>query len=161
MKRFAQRYDVHVWLVAHPKQLMDWQGKAPSLYDISGSAHFINKADCGVVVHRCEGRSARQTRLKPFSACFACQVLSVLALAGNCYCCTGTGRAAHARSTSLCRKCATRLQARLAATSCCTKWRLAGTQALMRMDFNCVKVGIAGVANCEAGLRLHRSAARK
>ena len=75
VKRFAQRYDVHVWLVAHPKQLMDWQGKAPSLYDISGSAHFINKADCGVVVHRCEGRSARQACLKPFSACSACQLL--------------------------------------------------------------------------------------
>ena len=52
IKRFAQRYEVHVWLVAHPRQLMDWQGKAPTLYDISGSAHFINKADCGVVVHR-------------------------------------------------------------------------------------------------------------
>jgi hypothetical protein len=43
VKRFAQRYDVHVWLVAHPRQLKDWQGKAPTLYDISGSAHFINK----------------------------------------------------------------------------------------------------------------------
>ncbi len=52
VKRFAQRNDVHVWLVAHPRQLTDWQGKAPTLYDISGSAHFINKADCGIVVHR-------------------------------------------------------------------------------------------------------------
>ena len=24
----------------------------PTLYDISGSAHFVNKADCGLVVHR-------------------------------------------------------------------------------------------------------------
>lgn len=52
VKRFAQRYDVHVWFVAHPRQLQDWQGKPPSLYDISGSAHFINKADNGIIVHR-------------------------------------------------------------------------------------------------------------
>ncbi|GAX74798.1 hypothetical protein CEUSTIGMA_g2245.t1 [Chlamydomonas eustigma] len=52
IKRFAQKYSVHVWLVAHPRQLVDWAGKAPSLYDISGSAHFINKADNGLVVHR-------------------------------------------------------------------------------------------------------------
>jgi hypothetical protein len=38
--------------VAHPKQLQQWRGEAPNLYDISGSAHFINKADNGLVVHR-------------------------------------------------------------------------------------------------------------
>jgi len=38
-----------VWLVAHPRQLADWQGKAPTLYDISGSAHFINKV--GIYQH--------------------------------------------------------------------------------------------------------------
>lgn len=43
---------VHVWLVAHPKQLSAWKGAAPTLYDISGSAHFNNKADVGMVVHR-------------------------------------------------------------------------------------------------------------
>ncbi|MEW5311410.1 MAG: hypothetical protein WDW38_003129 [Sanguina aurantia] len=52
VKRFAQRYEVHVWFVAHPKQMKDWQGQAPTLYDISGSAHFANKADNGLVVHR-------------------------------------------------------------------------------------------------------------
>ena len=52
IKRFAQHNDVHVWFVAHPKQLQGWKGEAPNLYDISGSAHFVNKADCGVVVHR-------------------------------------------------------------------------------------------------------------
>ncbi|CAG9465176.1 unnamed protein product [Pedinophyceae sp. YPF-701] len=52
VKRFAQYYDVHVWFVAHPRQLRDWHGAAPTLYDISGSAHFINKADNGVIVHR-------------------------------------------------------------------------------------------------------------
>lgn len=38
--------------VAHPRQMRDWKGDPPNLYDISGSAHFINKCDNGVVVHR-------------------------------------------------------------------------------------------------------------
>ena len=49
---FLQTTGVHVWFVAHPRQLRDWKGQAPNLYDISGSAHFINKADNGIVVHR-------------------------------------------------------------------------------------------------------------
>lgn len=52
VKRFAQTAGVHVWFVAHPRQMRDWKGHAPNLYDISGSAHFINKADNGIVVHR-------------------------------------------------------------------------------------------------------------
>jgi hypothetical protein len=52
IKSFAQVNGVHVWLVAHPKQLQQWKGEAPTLYDIAGSAHFINKADFGLVVHR-------------------------------------------------------------------------------------------------------------
>ena len=52
VKRFAQTAGVHVWFVAHPRQLHQWKGEAPNLYDISGSAHFINKADNGIVVHR-------------------------------------------------------------------------------------------------------------
>jgi len=52
IKRFAQHHDCHVWFVAHPKQLQNWKGEAPGLYDISGSAHFVNKADNGIVVHR-------------------------------------------------------------------------------------------------------------
>ena len=38
-----QTTGVHVWFVAHPRQLREWKGQAPNLYDISGSAHFINK----------------------------------------------------------------------------------------------------------------------
>lgn len=30
----------------------NWVGGPPSLYDISGSAHFINKCDNGIVIHR-------------------------------------------------------------------------------------------------------------
>ena len=52
VKRFAQHNDVHVWFVAHPRQLQGWRGEPPNLYDISGSAHFINKADNGLVIHR-------------------------------------------------------------------------------------------------------------
>lgn len=52
IKRFAQHHDCHVWFVAHPRQLQVWRGEAPGLYDISGSAHFINKCDNGIVIHR-------------------------------------------------------------------------------------------------------------
>ncbi|KAM7530363.1 hypothetical protein LguiB_033773 [Lonicera macranthoides] len=52
VKRFAQHHSCHVWFVAHPRQLHQWVGKPPNLYDISGSAHFINKCDNGIVIHR-------------------------------------------------------------------------------------------------------------
>lgn len=54
LKRFARQYDVAVWLVAHPRKpdMTGGNRKAPTLYDISGSANFANKADYGVVVHR-------------------------------------------------------------------------------------------------------------
>jgi twinkle protein len=54
LKRFATAHGVHVWFVAHPAKLKVEHGKTPvpTLYDISGSANFVNKADCGVVVHR-------------------------------------------------------------------------------------------------------------
>ena len=56
VKRFAQAHDLHVWFVAHPAKMRTEGGKTPvpTLYDISGSANFVNKADCGVVVHRGE-----------------------------------------------------------------------------------------------------------
>ncbi|XP_044496991.1 twinkle homolog protein, chloroplastic/mitochondrial isoform X2 [Mangifera indica] len=52
IKRFAQHHGCHVWFVAHPRQLHSWVGAPPNLYDISGSAHFINKCDNGIVIHR-------------------------------------------------------------------------------------------------------------
>ncbi|KAL3522910.1 hypothetical protein ACH5RR_015744 [Cinchona calisaya] len=52
VKRFAQHHSCHVWFVAHPRQLHHWVGSPPNLYDISGSAHFINKCDNGIVIHR-------------------------------------------------------------------------------------------------------------
>ncbi|PIA64429.1 hypothetical protein AQUCO_00100126v1 [Aquilegia coerulea] len=51
IKCFAQHHSCHVWFVAHPQQLHQWLGGPPNLYDISGSAHFINKCDNEIVVH--------------------------------------------------------------------------------------------------------------
>jgi twinkle protein len=53
LKRFAVNYECAVWLVAHPrKPHSDGSPKPPSLYDLAGSAHFANKADYGLIVHR-------------------------------------------------------------------------------------------------------------
>lgn len=52
---FARRYGVHVWVIAHPAKLYrDKEGNypVPTPYDISGSAHWRNKADCAVCVWR-------------------------------------------------------------------------------------------------------------
>lgn len=54
-RQFAREWGVHLWLVAHPTKLQkDKEGKypVPTLYDISGSAHWRNKADNGIVIHR-------------------------------------------------------------------------------------------------------------
>jgi twinkle protein len=66
VKRFAQAHGVHVWFVAHPAKLQRENGKslaAPTLYDISGSANWANKADIGVVVHRDPSQDATRTDL--------------------------------------------------------------------------------------------------
>lgn len=55
LKRFAKAFQVHICVIAHPtKSVKDADGKykMPTLYDISGSANWYNKADLGVIVHR-------------------------------------------------------------------------------------------------------------
>lgn len=55
LTNFAQQQDILVILMAHPTKLAkskDGVFEAPTLYDISGSANFFNKADFGIVVHR-------------------------------------------------------------------------------------------------------------
>jgi twinkle protein len=55
IRRFARKYQVHIWIVAHPTKLYkDNNGKypVPTPYDISGSAHFRNKADNCITVWR-------------------------------------------------------------------------------------------------------------
>lgn len=48
LRRFARNNGVHVWVVAHPAKLqknMDDKYPVPRPYDISGSAHWYNRAD--------------------------------------------------------------------------------------------------------------------
>lgn len=54
VKHFAQNHGIHIWYVAHPAKMKRENGKMPepTLYDISGSANWANKADVGIVVHR-------------------------------------------------------------------------------------------------------------
>lgn len=56
MRHQARLFNQHWWLVAHPTKLQKDKntGKyvVPTLYDISGSAHFRNKADFGLVAWR-------------------------------------------------------------------------------------------------------------
>lgn len=55
LTNFAQINDVLIVLMAHPaKQPKNKDGRydAPTLYDISGSANFFNKADFGLSIHR-------------------------------------------------------------------------------------------------------------
>lgn len=53
-KAFAKTYRCAVWIVAHPRKPAEFgkSGSAPGLYDVSGSAHWANKADYGVIIHR-------------------------------------------------------------------------------------------------------------
>jgi twinkle protein len=57
VKRFAQNNGVHTWFVAHPTKpsrdsVSNGRVAVPGLHDISGSAHWANKSDWGLVVHR-------------------------------------------------------------------------------------------------------------
>ena len=52
---FCERYNVHCFLVAHPRKISknaDGFYEVPSLYDIAGSANFYNKTDNGLTVYR-------------------------------------------------------------------------------------------------------------
>lgn len=51
---FVKTYGIHVWFVAHPAKMMREGGRipVPTGYDISGSAHWYNKTDCGITVQR-------------------------------------------------------------------------------------------------------------
>ncbi len=55
IRRFARTYQVHVWLVAHPTKLQknsNGNYPVPTPYDVSGSAHWRNKADNCITVWR-------------------------------------------------------------------------------------------------------------
>jgi twinkle protein len=54
LKRFAAKFLVHLIVVAHPAKMQKVDGSysIPTLYDISDSAHWYNKSDIGMTVHR-------------------------------------------------------------------------------------------------------------
>jgi twinkle protein len=62
IRRFARRHGLHIFLVAHPTKMQKvqeeiggvkvWTYPIPTLYDVSGGAHWYNKADNGIVVWR-------------------------------------------------------------------------------------------------------------
>jgi hypothetical protein len=55
-RKFARKHNIHLWIIAHPTKMQKIKDKeeypVPELYDISGSAHWRNKADNGICVHR-------------------------------------------------------------------------------------------------------------
>jgi twinkle protein len=53
--KLARSADAHIWLVVHPAKIprnKDGTRPVPTPYDISGSAHWYNKADNIITVHR-------------------------------------------------------------------------------------------------------------
>jgi twinkle protein len=57
-RRFARKMNVHVCVVAHPtkqQQQADGSFRIPTLYSVSDSAHWYNKCDAGIIVHRLDG----------------------------------------------------------------------------------------------------------
>ena len=55
IRGFAREMGIHIWLVAHPTKLQknnDGKYPVPTGYDVAGSAHFFNKADNIIAVHR-------------------------------------------------------------------------------------------------------------
>lgn len=61
---FTRTYNAHMWLVAHPKKIeKEYRGKAPTPYDISDSAHFYNKADNIICVHRNQSEESQTVEI--------------------------------------------------------------------------------------------------
>jgi twinkle protein len=60
LQQFTRVMEIHTWLLVHPTKssenyITSDKIKRPSLYSASGAAHFRNKADFGLVIHRIEG----------------------------------------------------------------------------------------------------------
>lgn len=66
MSAFAQQNDVLFILMAHPTKVRkdNGNGGIPTMYDISGSATFFDKADFGMVVHRERDESKNYTLVR-------------------------------------------------------------------------------------------------
>lgn len=70
IRRFARDNDVHVFLVAHPtkqRKEKDASGQMvylpPTPYDISGSAHWRNKADNAITIFRLDGKECSTVQI--------------------------------------------------------------------------------------------------
>lgn len=64
--KLARETGAHVWLVVHPAKIYkDREGKrpTPTPYDISGSAHWYNKADNIITVHRQQGQPTQEVEI--------------------------------------------------------------------------------------------------
>lgn len=66
-RAFSRAYDVHVWVVAHPmkpqKDKATGKYPPPTAYDISGSAHWRNKADNVLCVYRDEMDESKEVEI--------------------------------------------------------------------------------------------------
>lgn len=74
VRAFAMAHGVHVWFVAHPTKLQRTQdGKlpVPKGYDISGSAAWFAKADCGLTVHRIPDENPLEAQIHIWKCRFA------------------------------------------------------------------------------------------
>jgi twinkle protein len=56
MTQWTRAADLHLWVVAHPSKIYkdanSGKRPVPTPYDIAGSAHWYNKSDCVIAVHR-------------------------------------------------------------------------------------------------------------
>ena len=67
VRQFVREWNVHIFLVAHPRILhRDKDGKrpVPTPYDVSGSAHWYNKADNCITVWRDTDPNVRTQEVK-------------------------------------------------------------------------------------------------
>jgi hypothetical protein len=57
LQQFTRNRELHSWVLVHPTKSSETykkeeRGMRPTLYSASGAAHFYNKADFGLVIHR-------------------------------------------------------------------------------------------------------------
>ena len=64
--KLARSANAHIWLVVHPAKLYknrDGTRPVPTPYDISGSAHWYNKADNIITVHRDQAAHSQEVEI--------------------------------------------------------------------------------------------------
>jgi twinkle protein len=66
LKNLSMEYGITVFLIAHPRKMMQETGRPciPTGYDVSGSADFYNIADVGITISRIETGSSLVTNWK-------------------------------------------------------------------------------------------------